>query len=69
MKFKVDDEVVFTTYDDLVWGVYAGQKAIVVETFDEDEADDLQALDILFEDGRKLGVQSYECIPFVSVDL
>lgn len=65
MKYKIDDRVVFMSSDDLVWGEYAGKDAIVVgECTDEDDGDDLQSLDILFEDGRKLGVQAYECEPY-----
>lgn len=58
--FKLEDRVVFTSYDDSAWGKeYGGKTAIVKEI---QAYEDSQELEVEFEDGKCLSVMSYECI-------
>lgn len=59
MLFKPKDKVIFTAYDDLAWGQEYGGKVAVVEDTHEYE-DYQQEVDIVFEDGKHLGVLASE---------
>lgn len=62
MSFKVNDEVIFTSYNDRAWREYAGKMATVKDVYIYDDED--QELSIEFEDGQVLGVSPSECIPY-----